>query len=114
MEDRFGLRAPEQTTEEFLEAMRDSYAIERAHKDLLKEFLRHADMVKFAELTPGPADAERAADSARRFIEQTIAETDPLQATAAARVEEAGRERKTMRVVRCRRRRGASAGYSRR
>ena len=87
MEDRFGLRAPEQTTEEFLEAMRDSYAIERAHKDLLKEFLRHADMVKFAELTPGPADAERAADSARRFIEQTIAETDPLQATAAARVE---------------------------
>ncbi len=83
MEDRFGLCAPEQTTEEFLEAMRDSHAVERAHKDLLKEFLRHADMVKFAELTPEPADAERAADSARRFIEQTIAKTEPGQETAA-------------------------------
>ena len=87
MEDRFGLRAPEQTTEEFLEAMRGSHAIERAHKDLLKDFLHHADMVKFAELTPEPADAERAADSARRFIEQTIPKPDSLQATAPALVE---------------------------
>ncbi len=87
IEDRFGLRAPEQTTEEFLEAMRDSYAIERVHKALLQEFLRHADMVKFAELTPEPEDAERMADSARRFIEQTIPQPDPLQATAAARAE---------------------------
>lgn len=83
IEDQFGLRAPEQTTEEFLEAMRHSHAIEHAHKNLLKEFLHHADMVKFAELTPEPQDAEHAADSARRFIEQTIPKSEPLEETAA-------------------------------
>lgn len=83
IEDRFGLRAPEQTTEEFLEAMRGSHAVERAHKDLLQEFLHHADMVKFAELTPEPADAERMADSARRFIEQTIPQTEPEREKSA-------------------------------
>ena len=83
IEDRFGLRAPEQTTEEFLEAMRGSHAVERVHKALLQEFLRRADMVKFAEWTPEPEDAERMADSARRFIEQTIPRTGPEREKSA-------------------------------
>ena len=84
IEGQFGLRAPEQTTEEFLEAMRNSHAIERAHKDLLRNFLKHVDMVKFAELTPDADEIDRTAESAREFIEQTIPKVEPWREEAGA------------------------------
>ncbi len=84
IEEQLGLRAPEQTTEEFLEAMRNSHAIERAHKDLLREFLKHVDMVKFAELTPQADDIDRTTESARQFIEQTIPKIEPWREDADA------------------------------
>ncbi len=71
VEERFGLRAPEQTTEEFLAAMAASPAVGREHQRLLRSFLEQADMVKFAKFTPGRDEAEDAVDAARRFVRQT-------------------------------------------
>ncbi|OVE82786.1 hypothetical protein BVY04_00035, partial [bacterium M21] len=52
IENRFALHAPEQTTEEFMDELRKATIFEDAHKQLLKAFLQHCDMVKFAELRP--------------------------------------------------------------
>ncbi len=72
VEERFGLRAPEQTTEEFLASMASSSVIESKHQPLLRGFLEQSDMVKFAEFVPSSGEAERAAEAAKRFIRQTV------------------------------------------
>jgi len=71
LEDRFGIRAPEMTTEEFLEHLRFGAALAPEHKDLLKDFLTHCDLVKFARYEPGGPEIDAAVASARRVIEET-------------------------------------------
>lgn len=71
LENRFRLRSPELTTEEFLEELANSPDLVRAHQRVLREFLNRADLVKFAHLVPDPADVEVSLDSARRFLEST-------------------------------------------
>ena len=73
IEDRFALRAPELTTEEFLEDLRDSDVLVQSHKDLLKEFLQHCDLVKFAEHMPATSEIQQAFDACKRFILETQA-----------------------------------------
>jgi len=73
IEDRFGLRAPERTTEEFLVELRNSLTFDPRHKDLLKSFLRHCDMVKFAELQPTSDEVDGAIGSCKRFVDETRA-----------------------------------------
>lgn len=64
IEDQFGLRAPERTTEEFLaEATLPAQSLE-----LLRAFLQEADLVKFARHRPGQEDRERAFAAAESFI----------------------------------------------
>ncbi len=72
IEDRFGLRAPEQTTDEFLAGLANAPQIRNDHHQLLRRFLRQADMVKFAKFQPGSDETGGAVDAARRFIEQTV------------------------------------------
>lgn len=79
VEDRFALRSPELTTEEFLEALADSPELLRSHQQLLQRFLRQADLVKFAHAIPAPADVEESIETARRFLERTR-EEPPLAA----------------------------------
>ena len=45
LENRFDMRAPELTTEEFLESVSDSPDLTRDHQTLLRQFLRQADLV---------------------------------------------------------------------
>lgn len=71
IENRFGLKAPEQTTEEFLETLAWSDALRRQHKLLLKEFLNGCDMVKFAEHRPDRDDIQKTFDSCNEFITAT-------------------------------------------
>lgn len=71
IERRFALRAPEQTTEEFLREARRSVALEAGHKVLLAGFLRAADMVKFARHEPASDEAEGALASAEQFVNET-------------------------------------------
>ena len=78
IEDRFGLHAPEQTTEEFLEDVRGRGALPPEHHGLLETFLVHCDLVKFAELQPSNEDIQKTFDSCKAFIEATKEKHDAL------------------------------------
>ena len=71
LEQRFQLRAPEMTTEEFLSAASTGTRLGTHHRRLLAEFLSQADLVKFARHFPTLSDAEAAYAAARRFVEET-------------------------------------------
>ncbi len=71
IERRFGVHAPEQTTEEFLEAVSQDHLFEAATRNTLKQFLSHCDMVKFAEYQPETKEIQKSVDITRDFIEQT-------------------------------------------
>jgi hypothetical protein len=71
IERRYGLMAPERTTNEFLREARRHQALRELHRTLLASFLRTADMVKFALHRPTAADADEAWSAARRFVEET-------------------------------------------
>ena len=70
-EDRFQLRAPEMTSEEFLVSLRDFSGLSVESKGLLEEFLGVCDIVKFAKHSPGPAEGQKHAALARRLIDET-------------------------------------------
>lgn len=71
IEWRFGLRAPEQTTEEFLAVVLHADQLIAAHQSLLSAFLEQCDLVKFARYQPTAQDMQHALASAHTFIEQT-------------------------------------------
>jgi len=81
IEQRFGLRAPERTTEEFLAELGGVGAgpmADPGHRSLLRDFLTHCDLVKFARHTPASTEAEEAVALCRRFIRETEpVATDP-------------------------------------
>jgi hypothetical protein len=69
IEDTTGIRAPEQTTEEFLSDMRSREAFPPARSARLAEFLQAADMVKYAGLQPGEGQVDEAILRAREFVD---------------------------------------------
>jgi hypothetical protein len=71
LEDRFGLHAPEQTTEEFLVAARSSSFFLPEQQEQLKQFLVHCDLVKFAELQPTNQEIQQTFDICKEFIQAT-------------------------------------------
>ncbi|MDA0657202.1 MAG: hypothetical protein O3C60_00035 [Planctomycetota bacterium] len=71
LENRFELRAPELTTEEFLEQASASGQLSSDHQPLLREFLRHADLVKFAGWHPDEMTIRQALSAAERFLQET-------------------------------------------
>ena len=73
VELRFGLRAPEQTTEEFLGSVSSlaTGGLIAAHRVLLESFLQHCDLVKFARHRPAPSAIEETLESAKTFVEHT-------------------------------------------
>jgi len=72
LENRFGLRAPEMTTEEFFELMSRDGTLIPAHKQLVRQFLSHCDLVKFARYGPSRDEVDGAYDSAVRLVQETI------------------------------------------
>ncbi len=75
IENRFGLRAPELTTEEFLHEVQSTRVFEEEMKQMLQRFLEHCDLVKFAELRPDKEDIASTYSSCRRFVRAT----EPLE-----------------------------------
>lgn len=71
IENRFGLRAPEQTTEEFLTGLEGAGEFPDEYKPLLRDFLKHCDLVKFARFEPGAEDIQKSFDSCKAFIKGT-------------------------------------------
>ncbi|MDP6987163.1 MAG: hypothetical protein QGG74_03870 [Phycisphaerales bacterium] len=73
LEDRFSIRAPEQTTDEFLADARTSPQLNVAQRDELGRLLCAADMVKFARFEPGNSHSSAAIDEAEVFVSSTAA-----------------------------------------
>jgi hypothetical protein len=82
IEDRFSLKAPERTTEEFLVEVSPALPVDVQKKDILKKFLVHCDLVKFAALEPSVEDVERTFATCKDFIEATKAREE-VKAEAA-------------------------------
>ncbi|MBM2833250.1 MAG: hypothetical protein HW406_411 [Candidatus Brocadiaceae bacterium] len=72
IEDRFGLLAPERTTEEFFTVMAHTNQLDDTHKMLIREFLERCDMVKYAKYGPSNLEIKETYDAAKRFIDETI------------------------------------------
>ncbi len=75
LEGHFGFRAPELTTEEFLEDMSQSPDLSREHRELVASLLRRADLVKFARERPDSDGAIGFVREVERFVEETGAPT---------------------------------------
>ncbi len=71
IEDRFGLLAPEHTTDEFLVEMAHTNKFHDNHKQLIREFLERCDMVKYAKYGPSKTEAEEVFSIAKRLIDET-------------------------------------------
>jgi hypothetical protein len=85
IEDRYGVRAPDLTTEEFLREARQQLRLQQAHRDLLESFLSTCDRVKFAGYRPGEPESQQAHKAAQRFIDDTrVVQTGAAPAAPAA------------------------------
>ena len=82
LEERFTLRAPERTTEEFLEELQSSPVLTDDQKQTLGEFLSGCDLVKFARYEPAQSELQAIYDTAVRLVDETqpppvLSETTP-------------------------------------
>lgn len=75
IERQHAVRAPEQTTEEFLAAVTMDPRFAPAVVAKLKVFLQAADLVKFAAHKPTEADINAATESAREYVKTDAADT---------------------------------------
>jgi hypothetical protein len=71
IERAFSLRAPEMTTEEFLESLKSSGSLSQEQKSLLRDFMSSCDLVKFAKYAPTKIEADLMCTTAAKFIEET-------------------------------------------
>ncbi len=76
IEDRFQIRAPEMTTEEFMTSLKHSAVLNARQKEILKSFLMAADMVKFAKHVPDPRDAEEGFHLVKQLVDATTPSND--------------------------------------
>lgn len=83
LEERFGLHAPDRTTEEFLAELSDSAAVDARHKTLLADFLTRCDLVKFARAEADRSELETLHAAAERLVEETAPINTPVPAPAS-------------------------------
>jgi hypothetical protein len=86
LEERFNLHAPDRTTEEFLEELRQSSHLNDEHKMLLEDFLTRCDLVKFARQEPSEPELRALLDSALRLIDETKEAAAPIPTANAPEV----------------------------
>jgi len=84
LEARFGLRAPERTTEEFIRDALHAKCLSDAHRERVAGFLEQSDLVKFARHTPGPTDMQNGLDSAERLVRETMPASTAVQPVETA------------------------------
>ncbi len=71
LDGRFHLNAPDETTEEIVEATSKSPELNGTQRNILQDFMRQADMVKFAKGHPDRSTMESAFDTTKQFVEET-------------------------------------------
>lgn len=85
LELRYEIRAPELTTEEFLQVAIARRELATNHRALLAQFLDRCDRVKFAGYRPAAAESLESLAAARAFVEETKLTGEPASpATAQA------------------------------
>jgi len=84
IEDRFHLHAPERTTPEFLDEAARSGALVAEQQQMLEQFLRHCDRVKFARYEPSFEEMEKGFEVVRRFVIDTTPSPTAAEATKEA------------------------------
>jgi hypothetical protein len=82
LEERFTLRAPERTTEEFLVELRTSPHLTLDQKQSLGDFLESCDLVKFARFEPTETTLRQLHDAALRLVDET--QFDPISSAPVA------------------------------
>lgn len=103
LEERFNLRAPERTTEEFLRDLGKTTVLTAEQKASLAAFLEQCDLVKFARFEPPETLLRELHESALRLVHETQYEREqqvvmatpspippPLPAAGENRPQEAG------------------------
>jgi len=76
LEERFELRAPEQTTQEFLHELQHTELLPPDQKASLGEFLMRCDLVKFAKYEPEESELRRLHGAAVQFVMGTEPQPD--------------------------------------
>jgi hypothetical protein len=71
LENRFAIRAPEMTTEEFLHTVKNNKTLSYEHTNILKDFLSHCDLVKFAKYHPLEDELSKSFELAKRLVDET-------------------------------------------
>ena len=71
LEEAFSLRAPERTTEEFLDELQSSALLSLTQKQSLADFLMRCDLVKFARDEPTVEQLQDLHESALRLVDET-------------------------------------------
>jgi hypothetical protein len=71
LEERFGLHAPERTTEEFLAELTTDRTLQGRHKELLADFLTRCDLVKFARADTDRTGLEALYAAAELLVDET-------------------------------------------
>lgn len=71
LEERFNLRAPERTTEEFLRDLQKTSVLTSEQKLSLANFLEQCDLVKFARFEPPESSLREMHESALRLVHET-------------------------------------------
>ena len=71
IEARYGLQAPELTTEEFFSRIKERSIFSAEQQQFLREFLNQCDMVKFAQVKPPAEEGDRVVRKVRTFLEET-------------------------------------------
>ncbi|HEX3474496.1 MAG TPA: hypothetical protein VHT91_05615 [Kofleriaceae bacterium] len=71
LEQRYEIRAPELTTEEFLQVATARPELSADHRGLLRSFLERCDRVKFAGYRPDADESLATLKAARGFVEDT-------------------------------------------
>ena len=72
IEGQFDLHAPERTTDEFLDELRNDESLSQPQKDLVAGFLNACDLVKFAKESPAQERLEQLHRSALNLVEETM------------------------------------------
>jgi hypothetical protein len=71
IENRYTIKVPELTTEEFLSSLKNHSQFTDRQRAFLNEFLRYCDLVKFAEHQPETGDIQKTFDTCKNFILET-------------------------------------------
>lgn len=90
LEQRYEIRAPELTTEEFLQVATARPELSAEHRGLLRSFLERCDRVKFAGYRPDAEESLATLKAARGFIEDTRLR-EPIAVAVARRSGHAGK-----------------------